>query len=198
MNWYYARLRWAVMVEGAEGLRRWEEAVHIFQSGDRAPAWEKALEIGRRRQAGHEEGRRWVETRLAEVVMLECLGPDRQEFEVELASQKPATRLPFEHVFHPERTVPAPIFRGPRFPAPVYATPKTRRPSGVAGLRCDRGRKSINRGGPNESIKVGQIKLTQPACRSSSVCILTAALCLRNLAHGNGVRHRSMVVESSA
>lgn len=110
MNWYYARLRWAVMVEGAEGLRQWEEAVHIFLSGDRAQAWEKALEIGRRRQSGHEEGRRWVETRLAEVVMLECLGPDRQEFEVELASQKPEATLPFEHRFHPEGTVPAPIF----------------------------------------------------------------------------------------
>src|SRR5712692_7769652 len=33
-------------------------------------------------------------------------------------------------------------------------------------------------------------------CRSSSVCILTAALCLRNLAHGNSDRQRSMVVES--
>jgi len=27
------------------------------------------------------------------------------------------------------------------------------------------------------------------------VCILTAALCLRNLAHGNSERHRSIVVE---
>jgi hypothetical protein len=35
-------------------------------------------------------------------------------------------------------------------------------------------------------------------CRSSNVCILTAALCLRNLAHGNSARHKSMVVESSA
>src|ERR1039457_3558008 len=29
-------------------------------------------------------------------------------------------------------------------------------------------------------------------CRSSNVCILTAALCFRNLAHGNNERHRSM------
>src|ERR1035441_10969645 len=35
-------------------------------------------------------------------------------------------------------------------------------------------------------------------CRSSSVCILTAALCFRNLAQGNNEKHRSMVVESSA
>ena len=35
-------------------------------------------------------------------------------------------------------------------------------------------------------------------CRSSKVCILTAALCWRNFAHGNSDRHRSMVVESNA
>src|ERR1700747_1697485 len=34
--------------------------------------------------------------------------------------------------------------------------------------------------------------------RSSSVCILTAALCLRNLAQGNNAKHKSMVVESNA
>lgn len=110
MNWYHAHLRWAVMVEGAEGLRRWEEAVHIFPSGDRDQAFERALEIGRGRQSGHEEGRRWVETRLAEVVMLECMGPNRKEFAVELATKKPEARLPFEHVFDPVGTVPAPMF----------------------------------------------------------------------------------------
>ncbi len=35
-------------------------------------------------------------------------------------------------------------------------------------------------------------------CRSSRACILTALLRLRKLADGNSVRHRSMVVESSA
>jgi hypothetical protein len=34
--------------------------------------------------------------------------------------------------------------------------------------------------------------------RSNKVCILTAALCLRNFAHGNRARHKSMVVESNA
>ncbi len=33
-------------------------------------------------------------------------------------------------------------------------------------------------------------------CRSSSVCILMAALCSRNLAQGNNQRRRSMVVET--
>src|ERR1700722_19944937 len=35
-------------------------------------------------------------------------------------------------------------------------------------------------------------------CKSSRVCILTAALRCRNFAHGNSDRHRSMVVESRA
>ena len=42
------------------------------------------------------------------------------------------------------------------------------------------------------------MKLGMLPRRSSSVCILTAALVERNCAHGNNDRHRSMVVESSA
>lgn len=34
-EWYYAHLRWAVMVQGKEGSRKWEEAVQIFLSKDR-------------------------------------------------------------------------------------------------------------------------------------------------------------------
>ncbi len=37
-----------------------------------------------------------------------------------------------------------------------------------------------------------RIKVGILPCRSSSVCILTAALCFRNLAHGNNDRQRSM------
>jgi hypothetical protein len=28
-RWYSAQIRWAVMVEGKQGLRHWEEAVHV-------------------------------------------------------------------------------------------------------------------------------------------------------------------------
>ena len=31
-EWYQAHLRWAVMVEGKEGLRHWEESVYLFQA----------------------------------------------------------------------------------------------------------------------------------------------------------------------
>ncbi len=61
-QWYYAQLRWAVMVEGKEGLREWKEAVHIFPcEGDQA-AFQRALEIGRLGEEHHTEGRREVET----------------------------------------------------------------------------------------------------------------------------------------
>ena len=49
--------------------------------------------------------RNWVETRLGEVAMLEMYGPNPQEFEV--ASRNQRQGLPFEQMFHPERTVPA-------------------------------------------------------------------------------------------
>ena len=79
-QWYYAHLRWAVMVEGKEGLRHWEEAVHIFLSDDRDTAFQRALEIGHQAEHSHDEGRRWVESRLAQVVKLDCLGADQTEF----------------------------------------------------------------------------------------------------------------------
>src|SRR5438132_1218756 len=42
---------------------------------------------------------------------------------------------------------------------------------------------------------VTRMKVGMLPCRSSKVCILTAALRRRNFAHGNSDRHRSMVVE---
>jgi hypothetical protein len=109
-QWYYAHLRWAVMVEGKEGLRKWEDAVHIFLCEDRATAFQRALEIGHQAESGHDEGRRYVESRLAQVVMLECLGANPTEFQINLGSNKAKEQLPFEHVFYPERSEPPPTF----------------------------------------------------------------------------------------
>ena len=39
LHWYYAHLRWAVMVEGKEGLRHWMESVYIFRSESRETAF---------------------------------------------------------------------------------------------------------------------------------------------------------------
>jgi hypothetical protein len=105
-QWYYAQLRWAVMVEGKEGLREWKEAVHIFSSQDDQTAFQQALEIGRMGEAAYTEGRREVEIRLAEVVRLDYLGTTPTQFEVPLGSSKAKERLPFEHIFHPEEHMP--------------------------------------------------------------------------------------------
>jgi hypothetical protein len=97
-------------VEGKQGLREWEEAVHIFLSEDEQAAFQQALEIGRLGEEVYSEGRREVETRLAEVVKLDCLGSAPTYFEVRLGSSKAQERLPFDHVFKPEEHMPESSF----------------------------------------------------------------------------------------
>ncbi len=109
-QWYYAQLRWAVMVEGKQGLREWKEAVHIFLADDREAAFQQALLIGRMDEDFHEEGRRIVESRLAEVVRLDCLGANQTKFRVDLGAKRAQEKLPFEHLFHPEETLPEEVF----------------------------------------------------------------------------------------
>jgi hypothetical protein len=105
-EWYRAEIRWAVMVEGKQGLREWEDAVHFFLAADEASAFQQALEIGRREHDGHEEGRRWVEKRLARIVSLECLGANQTAFAVRLGFRRATERLPLEHEFDPQGTAP--------------------------------------------------------------------------------------------
>ena len=109
-KWFRAKIRWAVMVEGREGLRCWEEAIHIFVSKNQETAFQHALQIGRTQQGCHSEGRRWVEKRLAQVVTLDDLGKDLTELEVTWYAKKPAEHLAFEHVFDPEGSKPATMF----------------------------------------------------------------------------------------
>ena len=89
-QWYRAHLRWAVMVEGKEGLRGWKESVYLFLSEDHDKAFRRALEIGRCHQDEHQEERRWVETRLADIVTLDNLGSNPTEFEIHLGTKNPA------------------------------------------------------------------------------------------------------------
>ena len=41
-QWYQAEIQWAVMVEGKQGLRDWEESVYLFQAENRDAAFQKA------------------------------------------------------------------------------------------------------------------------------------------------------------
>lgn len=84
--------------------------VYFFLSEDADSAFLQALEIGQRKRDCREEGRRWVEKRLARVVSLEFLGTDPTEFEVSIGRSRAGERLPFEHEFDPAGTVPMPPF----------------------------------------------------------------------------------------
>jgi hypothetical protein len=98
------------MVEGQEGLRRWEERVYIFFSEDSKAAFQQALRRGRQGERCYQEGRRWIDIQLAEIVTLDRLGTDQTEFEVSLGSKKPTEHLAYEHVFNPEGALPPPMF----------------------------------------------------------------------------------------
>jgi hypothetical protein len=101
------------MVERS-GIRSWEEGVYLFRSESREAAFQRALEIGEGGQSGGEEEirrrTRWVETRLAEVVALDCLGPELSEEEEPLEVhwiRLPATeKIAFEHRFEPAQRTP--------------------------------------------------------------------------------------------
>ncbi len=112
-SWFQATVRWAVMVEG-RGIRDWEEAVYLFRSDDFASAFQRALAIGEGGQSGGEEGvrrPRWVETRLAEVMTLDCLGTELdEELEVHWIRMPAKEKIPFEHKFKPANKMPPPSF----------------------------------------------------------------------------------------
>ncbi len=93
-QWYRAHLRWAVMVEGKEGLRGWKESVYLFLSQDHDTALRRALEIGRSHQDEHQEGRKWVETRLADIVTLDNPGKQPNRVRGQLGYQEAQRALP--------------------------------------------------------------------------------------------------------
>lgn len=109
-HWYYAQLRWGIMVEGREGLRAWQEQVHIFPSANREAAFRQALQIGHGQECLHKEGRRLIAKRLAQIVLLDSLGDSPSGFQVDLGMKKPQGYLPYEHVFDPEGTEPECFF----------------------------------------------------------------------------------------
>lgn len=111
-QWYRARIRWAEMVEG-RGLRHWQEGLYLFRSLDEDAAFERALEIGEGGQGGGEEecgrGTRWVETRLVEIVTLDCLGDELDDgpLEVHWIRLRATERIGFGHRFEPAKKRPA-------------------------------------------------------------------------------------------
>jgi hypothetical protein len=109
-KWFHAQIRWAVLEEGKRGLRSWQESAYIFLSDDHETAFQQALDVGRRHESIHKEGRRVIATRLAKIVTLDSLGTDPSEFLVSAGSEKATEDLPFDHVFDPEGIFPPPCF----------------------------------------------------------------------------------------
>ena len=109
-KWYYAQVRWGIMVEGKEGLRAWQEQVHIFPSENHPAAFQYALKVGHDQEGLHKEGHRLIAKRLARIVILENLGADPRSFQIDLGMKKPKEHLPYEHVFNPEGTEPECFF----------------------------------------------------------------------------------------
>jgi hypothetical protein len=109
-EWYYAKIRWGIMVEGNEGLRSWQEQVHIFTSENREAAFRQALQIGHAQENLYKEGRRLIAKRLAQVVVLDSLGEAPKGFQVDLGMKKAQEQLPYEHIFNPEGTEPELFF----------------------------------------------------------------------------------------
>jgi hypothetical protein len=95
---------------GRERRVTWKESVYFFLSEDHDTAFRRVLEIGRDHQDEHQEGRKWVETRLADIVTLDNLRSNPIEFEVNLGTKKPGEHLSFEHRFDPDGAMPPPMF----------------------------------------------------------------------------------------
>lgn len=110
MMWFHARLRWAVTADGGDGLRRWEESDCFFRSADPGAAFARALAIGRGRQGGHDEDTQYVETRLAAVVTLDCLGAEPDVMEGATVAVGVSEPVRFDHGFRPEEVFPPPSF----------------------------------------------------------------------------------------
>lgn len=109
-EWFHAQIRWAVLQEGKRGLLYWKESAYIFLSEDHETAFQQALEMGRSFEQFTREGRRLINTRLAEIVTLDRLGPNPSEFLVGAGREKATEYLPFDHAFDPEGTFPPPSF----------------------------------------------------------------------------------------
>ena len=97
-------------IEAFRGQRQQLFPLDQHQCANRLAAFQQALEIGRLGEDVHEEGRRVVETRLAEIVTLDCLGSNQAQFHVSLGSSKARECLPFEHIFKPEEHMPESAF----------------------------------------------------------------------------------------
>jgi len=112
--------------------------------------------------------RRLVESRLAEVIRLDCLGTNQTKFSIDLGPKRAKEKLLFEHIFHPEETVP----EARSLPEIASLDEGRKRRSVLVWLQSPYGLLPPGQNGmtkhkpkvePIQTIKRGQIKLTKSA-----------------------------------
>lgn len=110
VSWYSAKLRMIRMIDGPVD-DMFDDQVHTFRSTDFDAALARSIELGRKQESsfvnGYDQRAQW---RLAEVVSLSLLGSgavgDALDVHSEPAPMGDADRVPFDTVFHPERSKP--------------------------------------------------------------------------------------------
>ncbi|MGE0426118.1 MAG: DUF4288 domain-containing protein [Reyranellaceae bacterium] len=110
VSWYSAKLRMIRMIDGPVD-DMFDDQIHMFRSTDFDAALARAIELGREQETifvnGCDQRTQW---RLAEVVSLSLLGSgtlgDAIRVHSEPAPMGDDDRVPFDTVFHPERSNP--------------------------------------------------------------------------------------------
>jgi hypothetical protein len=107
-TWFSTRLRFAIIIETL-GLVRYSDSVYLFSATDFDPAFQRALEIGRRneRQYVNADGQQVV-WRFAEVLALDMIRTDSLDGAEVYSEPVPAIDRSWtiEHVFYPESSRP--------------------------------------------------------------------------------------------
>ena len=108
--WFSAKVRDNILFEGDIG--KFEDSVYLFKAADFDAALARVVRLGQaedREYLGGPDARR-VQWKLAEVTVLTLLGAgeigDVVEVHNEAVPMRDADRVPFDHVFHPERSKP--------------------------------------------------------------------------------------------
>lgn len=111
MDFYSARLLFVILVAGRPGRKRnrYDESVIVFRARDFDHAFERALELGREREADYKNDKgqkvRWS---LVEIINLDYVGRtvDGKEVASSLHYRIGKERIPPSRIFHPERSKP--------------------------------------------------------------------------------------------
>ena len=111
MDFYSARLLFIILIAAGPGRRRnhYDDSVIVFRAKDYDHAFERALELGRKRESDYknDDGQR-VRWLLVKIWNLDRIGPkvDGKEVASYLHYHTSKKPIPPERIFHPEQSKP--------------------------------------------------------------------------------------------